>query len=102
MKTEDHNTKALLWSHKLVGLDSDTHNNTDQLMKALVAYLNELIAHDFNKLIAILYRIDVTQEKATSALTAQADRETPGETLAKLIIERQLQKLKFREKFKNK
>lgn len=32
-----------------------------------------------------------------STLKAQANQETPGETLAKLIIERQLQKLKFRE-----
>lgn len=101
MKTDNHYTKALLWSHELVGLESDA-KSTDQLMKALAAYLNELIAHDFNKLISILYRIDVSQEKATSTLRAQADRETPGETLAKLIIERQLQKLKYREKFKNK
>lgn len=63
MKTKDQYTKALLWSHKIIGLEIHAYSNTDQLMKALAAYLNELIAHDFNKLITILYRIDVSQKK---------------------------------------
>ena len=46
----------------------------------LIAYINECIKHDFNKLVQLLYRIDVSEEKLKSILQLN-----PNEDAAKLI-----------------
>jgi type III secretory pathway component EscR len=64
----------------------------------LSVYINELIQTDFQKLVFILYRIDVNETKLKKIL-----QENPGEVsgriIADLIIERQLQKIKSRQQF---
>lgn len=64
----------------------------------LSAYINELIQTDFQKLVFILYRIDVNESKLKKIL-----KENPGEDSGKiiteLIIERQLEKIKSRQQF---
>ena len=65
----------------------------------LIAVVNDLIHRDFSKLLQILYRIDVDEQKLKTALF-----ESPlpvAETISDLIIERQLQKIKFRAQFEN-
>lgn len=94
--------KALQWSCELVGLDQSSKADDALLFEAFANYIEDLINHDFNKLISILYRIDVSQEKLQKALSNRKKNQTQGEVIADLIIERQLQKLKFREKFKRK
>lgn len=68
----------------------------------LANYLDTLIASDFNKLISILYRIDVSEEKARKALAEEANLRSPGHTLARLLIERESEKMKYREMYKKK
>lgn len=63
---------------------------------------NELIDKDFNKLVNLLYRIDISEKKLKIALQNQDKTISSGKTIAKLIIERQLQKLEFRKKFSKK
>ncbi|MBC7867956.1 MAG: hypothetical protein H7X88_10535 [Gloeobacteraceae cyanobacterium ES-bin-316] len=67
-----------------------------QLFHKLCAYINELIINDFERLVSLLYRIDVSEKKIKTFLQRQ-----PGvnaaETIAVLIIERQLQKIKSRQ-----
>ena len=46
----------------------------------LIAYINDCIQHDFNKLVQLLYRIDVSEEKLKSILQLN-----PNEDAAKLI-----------------
>jgi hypothetical protein len=67
----------------------------------LSVYINTLIKDDFDKLITYLYRIDVNELKLKSLLQQNAD-EDAGNIIATLIIERQLQKIKTREEFKQK
>jgi len=73
-------------------LDSD-----DEALKKirglLIDKLNFLIDHDFEKLLSILYRIDVSEEKARRVLAIQSEKK-PSEILADLIIERQIEKAK--------
>lgn len=70
----------------------------DVFKQKLSAYINELINHNFEKLVQILYRLDICEQKLKKFLsTQQADA---GELIASLIIERQLQKIKTREQFK--
>lgn len=69
----------------------------DDLECKLAVYINELIDKDFDKLINLLYRIDISEDKLTKALKAEDKTQSSGNTIAKLIIERQLNKLKIRE-----
>lgn len=71
----------------------------DELRKKIADYINPLISNDFNKLISILYRLDINETKLVQLL-----HDTPGQDagmiIADLIIERQLQKIKSREAFR--
>ncbi|MBK7121972.1 MAG: hypothetical protein IPH68_03675 [Chitinophagaceae bacterium] len=69
-----------------------------ELHSQLASYINRLIKNDFDKLIAYLYRIDVSEEKLKNLLQ-QNPREDAGNIIATLIIERQVQKIKTREHF---
>ena len=79
----------------------ENYSNQD-LESKLAIYINELIDKDFNKLVNLLYRIDISEQKLKIALQNEDKTISSSETIAKLIIERQLQKLEFRKKFSNK
>lgn len=68
----------------------------EELRLKLSAYINDLINHDFEKLIYYLYRIDVDENKMRSLLTAREGENAAG-LIADLIIERQLQKIESRK-----
>jgi hypothetical protein len=69
-----------------------------ELEEALTIYANQLIQKDFQKLVTLLYRIDVSEAKLKYLLQMQRD-ENAGNIIAKLIIERQLQKIESRQYF---
>jgi len=71
----------------------------DELEIQLSIYINQLIQTDFQKLIGLLYRIDVSETKLKMLLQQYAGEEA-GKIIAALIIERQLQKIKNRQQFK--
>ncbi len=53
----------------------------------LIAYINECIKHDFNKLVQLLYRIDVSEEKLKYILQLNPN-EDAAKLIAAVIIER--------------
>jgi hypothetical protein len=61
--------------------------------------INDLIVHNFEKLVQLLYRIDVNEAKL-KAMLADNTNEDAAKIIAALIIERQLQKIKSRAEFK--
>jgi hypothetical protein len=71
----------------------------EEMRSQLGSYINYLIEHDFQKLVSVLYRVDVNETKLKNLL-----KENPGEDagliIADLIIERQLQKIKSRQQFR--
>jgi hypothetical protein len=67
----------------------------DELHIQLAEYINDLIQTNFEKLIALLYRIDVSESKLKQLLQ-QNSAEDAGKIIATLIIERQTQKIKLR------
>jgi hypothetical protein len=69
-----------------------------ELREKLVAHINHLINHDFEKLVFYLYRIDVDETKMRRLLE-QREGEGAAGLIADLIIERQLQKIESRKKF---
>lgn len=103
MQNKDDNTKALLWSYELISPDeivSLEEHSYDELHEKLAKHLDYLLTNDFDGLISILYRIDISQEKAMAALAENAEIASTGETLARLIIDRQLQKIETRRKYR--
>ena len=70
-----------------------------ELREALAAWVNDLILHDFQELVRILYRIDVNENKLKFLLKEKVGEDTP-QIIADLIIERQVQKIKTRQQFR--
>lgn len=70
----------------------------EELHLHLSAYINQLIQTDFEKLIALLYRIDVSEQKLKQLLMLHPKEDT-GKIIAALIIERQVEKIKSRQQF---
>ncbi|QNA44397.1 hypothetical protein [Lacibacter sediminis] len=67
----------------------------NELEQQLTDHINHLINTDFEKLIYYLYRIDVHEAKMKQLL-AQQGGENAAQLIARLIIDRQLQKIKSR------
>lgn len=65
----------------------------------LVDRINEWLQTDFEKLVAALYRIDVSEEKLRALLQQQPGQDA-AEIITGLVLERQLQKLKTRAAFR--
>ncbi|HUM46576.1 MAG TPA: hypothetical protein PLD84_06595 [Chitinophagales bacterium] len=61
----------------------------------LVQKIDFLLDNDFEKLLQLLYRIDVDENKAKTALAKKADLK-PSEVLADLVIDRMMEKAKSR------
>jgi hypothetical protein len=78
-------------------LEIDLHEkrSIEELKLALSYYINDLITHDLNKLMSLLYRIDVSEKVLKVNLQEQKD--DAGVIIAELIIDRQLQKTKTRK-----
>ena len=72
----------------------------NQSLEKLIAHINALINQDFEKLVFLLYRIDVNESKMRYLLD-QREGENAAGLIADLIIERQLQKIKSRKESKS-
>ena len=83
---------------KELSIDLPENIVLNELAIILSAYINELVQTDFQKLVFILYRIDVNETKLKKILK-QNPGEDSGRIIADLIIERQLQKIKSRQQF---
>ena len=71
----------------------------DQMIAVIAVPVNELIKKDFQKLVGILYRLDVSEPKLRYMLRMHSD-EDAGKIIATLILERELQKIKTRQEFR--
>lgn len=92
------NNLAVALSQSL-GIELRQNISIGELKEKLANYIHHLINHDFNKLVSILYRIDVSEQKLKQLLEGNPS-EDAGVIIAELIIERQEQKLRSREHFR--
>jgi hypothetical protein len=72
----------------------------EDIIAPLSEYLNHLINTDFQRLIYLLYRIDINEQKLQKLLK-DSPQENAGNIIARLIIQRHLQKIESRKRFKN-
>ena len=78
-----------------------TLQSIEQLSREkLIDYLNEFIKNDFSKVVQLLYRIDVSEQKLKKVLQENPDSDAAS-LIADLIIERLAAAKKARENFSN-
>jgi hypothetical protein len=80
--------------------DLPATQNNELNREWLASVINELLNKDFQKLIAILYRVDVDEVKLRYLLAKNPDTDA-GVTIADLLIERQWQKMNARASFRS-
>lgn len=85
--------------NKELTLELPEQISMEEIQEKLSAHINRLIQSNFEQLVNLLYRIDVSETKIKSLLEYQAGTNA-GDIIAKLVIERQLQKIKSREQTK--
>ncbi len=71
----------------------------DEAFLLIMRVVEDLLAKDFTRLINCLYRLDVSEQKLKEALAASNDN--PASVITGMIIERQLQKVEMRKKYKS-
>src|SRR3954471_14130361 len=79
-------------------LEMQVQDDQSAVRQLLVYRINNLLQYDFNKLITILYRVDVSDQKLQSLLNRQPQQDAAN-IIADLLIERQIQKIKSRNEF---
>ena len=84
---------------KDAGLILSPQMSMEAIRIALADHVNQLINTDFDRLVSLLYRIDVPEKKMRQLLDQQQGENAPL-LIADLIIERQLQKIESRKQFK--
>lgn len=71
----------------------------EELKLLLTGYINHLMNNNPDKLVSILSRVDVSEKTLKANL--QNQKENASSIMAQMIIERQLEKIKTRERFKS-
>lgn len=90
------NTDLIPMLRRSMEIDLPENISIEQLKQLLSSHLNFLIQSDFQKLVSVLYRVDVSESKLKHLL-----KDNPGQDasniISDLIIERQIQKIKSRQ-----
>lgn len=73
----------------------------DNLLPRLSEFISHLIQNNFQQLILILYKVDVSENKLKQLLLENSE-EDAATIIAKLIIEREIQKIYSRNLFSHK
>jgi uncharacterized protein YwgA len=91
----DPNQDIIPLLNKEMSLQLPVQITMEELEQELTNHINHLINTDFEKLIYYLYRIDVNETKMKKLLQ-QEEGVNAAQLIARLIIDRQLQKIKSR------
>lgn len=92
-KTSSSNHEVLIEElNRNFDLELGPQLSAEELEDRLTFRINRLIEADFNALVSILYRVDVNEAKLKELLRTAAG-EDAGRIMARLIIERQMQKI---------
>lgn len=98
--SQNENIQELITELEKSSLNIDFRMNVteSELRSKLSDYINSLITKDFSRLIAILYRLDISERNLKELLQEQPQTNA-GNIIADMIIERQLQKIETRKKY---
>ena len=90
---------AELFNAIVIELELETEKNSIINKEFLIDKINQLILNDFSKLVVLLYKVDVNENKLKQSIKENQSMDA-AEIIVDLIIERQLQKIKTKEQFK--
>jgi hypothetical protein len=93
------NEELIKLVNKELAIELPMQMSMEEIQEKLSAHINRLVQHNFEQLVNLLYRIDVSEPKIKSLLQMQPGINA-GDIIANLIIERQLQKIQSRQQFK--
>jgi N-acetylglucosamine kinase-like BadF-type ATPase len=93
------NKELVVLINKELAIELPEKISMEEIQEKLSAHINRLVQNNFEQLINLLYRIDVSETKIKSLLQIEPGTNA-GDIIANLIIERQLQKIKSRQQFK--
>lgn len=88
----------LLPPERILQALSEVELRDQQLFDELASYVNRLIQTDFEQLVRILYRMDVSEPKLKQLLKEHPEDDA-GKLIASMMIERQAQKIQTRKIF---
>lgn len=72
----------------------------ESLYQQLIEGINYLLTNDFTKLVQLLYRVDVSEQKLKQLLHKQP-RKDSAVLIANLLIQRQEEKIRTRQSFRS-
>jgi len=80
-------------------IDLRSKRSWEELKTAVSEYIDYLITHDRNKLMHVLYRVDVSEKLLKTNL--QQEEKNAAAIIADMILARQLEKIETRKQFKS-
>lgn len=75
-------------------------NSDEELLRLIELLIEELVNNDFEKLLLILYRLDVNEKKVKEAIDL-AGPQNASRSIAELVLAREKEKVISREKYKS-
>jgi hypothetical protein len=85
-------------------LDNDhflsVQDGNQELKDKLKIVIDHLLQTDFEKLLSIMYRLDINESRFKNVISGMYGNDVSG-TLAEIVIERELQKVETRKKYKD-
>jgi len=94
------NTDLLPVLKQSLEIDLPENISFELLKERLSSHINFLIQSDFQKLASILYRVDVSESKLKNLLKENKGFDAAN-IITDLIIERELQKIRSRQEYRN-
>ncbi len=81
--------------------ETGVEKNSREQFEDIVSFLDDLIRNDFNRLLSILYRVDISEEKLKRKLAENKESAiSSAEIIAQLLIEREKEKIITRAKYR--
>ena len=80
-------------------LEIASYRHYDQFMEALRHYVNKLVNEDFTKLVRILYRMDISENKLRNLLADHPDADA-SVIISEMMMEREIKKVETRQQYK--
>lgn len=100
IKNQQLHYQALLKIADLLNIPHTEGLELFELHNVVSTELNVLITNDFNKVVSILYRVDVSELKLREEIARFGHKETAGKTLTRLLVKREVEKIGSRAEYK--
>ncbi|QOW09206.1 hypothetical protein Q73A0000_01955 [Kaistella flava (ex Peng et al. 2021)] len=96
------NNKALIAVVNNLQIEDHSGEKSDaEQFEVLVSFIDDLIRNDFNRLLSILYRVDISEQKLKQKLAENKETTVrSAEIIAQLLIDREEEKIISRAKYR--